>query len=397
MRFHTINMARSKLRSSCMYHKRNDGQDDESALGPMLGTRRPKYEVLHDVLGPHIASQPGDTDLFFFINIGSVLRQLFSEYSVAKLTRGELNRHPRLLAAELINIAGHYRNYAFKHFGRRSTVVMYHSTERCADKLAVSPDFKANFYAKQLGGAAPEFDVVRAYTQFNLQVAARVTTFIPHIHIVDTKGVDPEAWPWAVAMEGRVTGSAILVSSWDSDLQYTLSPGSDPLSGHQWAVFRASGDHSRIVTGDTLFDELLRKSKTGGEIASQLASGHFPYVLALAGEDDVGIQGIPKYGMARAAKHVAKCATEGKLSADSPNLPALLESGNLSLEQAEIVSTAWSLLVHQDYAASISSSAMSAIDAQMINRSGLAELEKANTQYFNGRLNLELLFAGEGY
>ena len=33
----------------------------------------------------------------------------------------------------------------------------------------------------------------------------------------------------------------------------------------------------------------------------------------------------------------------------------------------------------------------------MVNRSGLAELEKANAQYFGGILNLELLFAGEGY
>jgi hypothetical protein len=40
---------------------------------------------------------------------------------------------------------------------------------------------------------------------------------------------------------------------------------------------------------------------------------------------------------------------------------------------------------------------MAAIDAQMVNRSGIGELEKANAQYFGGALNLSLLFAGEEY
>ena len=380
-----------------MRPNRNGVPEDDSVLGPLIGVRRPRYDILHDVLGPHIAAQPGNEDIFFFVNIGSVLRQLFSEYSVAKLTRGELNRNPRQLAAELINIAGHYRNYAYKHYGRRSTVILYHSTSKCTHKLTIDEAYKANFYAKQLGGAAPEFDVVRAYAAFNLKVAAQIATFLPHIHMVDTGRVDPEGWPWAVAAEGRVQGSAIVISSWDCDLQYALSPGTDPMSGREWAVFRAVGEHSRLITADSLFSELLRKSKTGEAVAAQLLPGHFPYVLALAGEEDLGVAGIPKYGMARAAKHVAKCATEGLLSPDAPNLQALLEAGGLSDEHKATASRCWSLLVHESYASTITATELSAIDAQMVNRSGLAELEKANAQYFNGALNLELLFAGEGY
>jgi hypothetical protein len=374
-----------------------DESDGGNAIGPIIGTRRPRYEILHDVLGEWIARQPANEDLYFFVNVGSVLRQLFSEYTVAKLTRGELNRHPRALAAELVNIAGHYRNYAWKHFGRRSTVLMYHSTQKCTAKLEASPDYKANFYAKQLGGAAPEYDVVRAYTQFNLKVARQVTEFIPHVHIVDTGPVDPEAWPWAVASEGRVNGSAVVLSSWDADLQYALSPGVDAMTGREWAVLRASGDHSRLIAAETLFHELLRKTKTAEDVISKLAAGHFPYALALAGDDDLGAAGIPKFGMSRAAKYVGKAAGEGLLAPDAPNLSALLESG-LSEEQQAVASRCWSLLVHDHYYSQVvQESDLSAIDAQMVNRSGLAELEKANAQYFGGILNLELLFAGEGY
>lgn len=371
--------------------------DGGNAIGPIIGTRRPRYEILHDVLGDWVARQPANEDIFFFINIGSVLRQLYSEYTVAKLTRGELNRHPRAMAAELVNIAGHYRNFVWKHHNRRSTVVMYHSSQRCSEKLAISPDFKANFYAKQLGGAAPEFDVVRAYAQFNIKVARQVSEYIPHVHIVDTGETDPEAWPWALAAEGRVPGSAVVLSSWATDLQYALSPGVDTLSGREWAVLRASGEHTRLVTAETLFFELLRKTKTAEDVIAKLRAGHYPYTLALAGDDDLGAPGIPKFGMSRAAKHVGKAAAEGLLSPEAPNLSALLEGGKLSTEQAADATRCWQLLVHDYYAASIQESALSAIDAQMVNRSGLAELEKANAQYFGGILNLELLFAGEGY
>lgn len=371
--------------------------DGSSVIGPLVGLRRPRYDVLHDVIGDFVARQPASEDLFIFVDLMSTLRHFFSEYLTAQLTRGELNRHPRQLAAELLNIAGHYRNYAWKHHGRRSTVILYHSTERCAAKLAVSADFKANVYAKRIGGAGPEYDVVRNYVAFNLKVAKEIANRIPHVHVVDTGQVDPESWPWDLASEGRVVGSALILSSWESDYQYALGPGVDPMSGREWGVLKASGDHSRLVVRDSLIGEVLRKSKTGEETAAKLAPEHFLYMLAMSGNDDLGAPGIPKFGMAKAAKHIAKCVAEGRLPPGSPSLEALLEDGRIPDGQAETVTRCWNLLVHDAYASGLSQEAMSSIDAQMINLSGIGELEKANAQYFNGALSLELLFAGENY
>jgi hypothetical protein len=142
--------------------------DDSSALGSLIGPKRPKYEILHEILGPYIAEHAIDEELFVFINVNSILRQFFSEYSVSRLTRGELNRHPRLLAAELLNIAGHYRNFSYRHYNRNATVLMYYSSQKCDAKLAIDPSYKSGFYNKRLGGAPGEFDVVRSYTNFNL-------------------------------------------------------------------------------------------------------------------------------------------------------------------------------------------------------------------------------------
>jgi hypothetical protein len=375
----------------------DESDDGSSVIGPLIGARRPRYDVLYDVIGDFVARQPIDEDLFIFVDLMSALRHFFSEYSTAQLTRGELNRHPRQLAAELLNIAGHYRNYVWKHHGRRSTVLMYHSTAKCPAKLAVSPDFKANVYAKRIGGAGPEYDVIRGYVAFNLRIAKQIAERIPHVHVIDTGETDPEAWPWALAREGRVVGSALVLSSWAADYQYALGPGVDPMSGREWGVLRASGEHSRLVLRDGLVGEVLRKSKTGEEIASKLAPEHFLYMLALAGDDDLGAPGIPKFGMAKAAKHIAKCVAEGRLPPGSPSLEALLEDGRIPDGQAEAVERCWRLLVHDSYAPTVSQEAMAAIDAQMVNRSGIGELEKANAQYFGGALNLPLLFAGEEY
>ena len=376
------------------YHKPSE---DSSALGSLIGPKRPKYEVLHEILGSYISEHAIDEELFVFINVNSVLRQFFSEYSVSRLTRGELNRHPRLLAAELLNIAGHYRNFSYRYYNRNATILMYYSSQKCSDKLEISDSYKSGFYNKRLGGAPGEFDVVRSYTNFNLTVAKKVSERIPHIHLVDTGNVDPEAYPWILHSEGRVTGPAIVISNWVTDLQYPLLSDTSGISGREWAVLRASGDHSRLIRYDDILAEVLRKTKTADDLITNLAPAHIQYMLALTGDEDLDVTGIPKYGMARAAKHVGKQTLLGKLSPVAPSLTSLLEDGGLTKEYADIAATTWQLLCHEHYSKNVSQADLATIDAQLINRSGLLELEKANAQYFENALSLEMLFAGEGY
>ena len=367
--------------------------DDTGVIGPLIGLRRPRYELLHDILGAFLESQPLNEDVFIFVNLSSALRQLFSEYATAQLTRGELQRHPRVLAAELLNLAGHYRNYIWKHYGRNSTVLMYHSTQRSPSKLAISEDYKAAFYAKRLHGGNGEHEMLRQYVTFNLNVARQVSEFIPHLHVLDTGTIDPDAWPWLLAAEGRVNGPGIVLSSWDSDLQYTVAPV-DSMSGRDWAVLRASGDHSRLIQASSLWSDVLKKTKdTTSPVI--LDPNHFLYALALAGSDDLSVPGIPRYGIPRAAKAIAKQVEAGRLPPDSVNLPALLEEAGLSEEASSIATRCWNLLVHDAYSATPTE--MAAVDAQMVNRSGIGEIEQANARYFSGALSLELLFAGEGY
>ena len=381
--------------------RRNNPQEAEgdSALGPMLGLRRPRFETLHEVLAPWLELQPQGGELFVFVNVTSVLRHLFSEFSVAKLSRGELNRHPRLLAAELVNIASHYRHYAQRFYGLSSTVLLYHSTKKCAAKLAVDEGYKASVYAKRMeAGATGEYELLRRYVEFNLGVAKPLFERIPHMHLVDTGEIDPEAWPMALMLEGRVTGPALFLSSYAADLQYALGSPADAGMGHQSAVLHANGDHSRLTDRAGLVAESLRSSKTGAELAVQLAPEHYLYMLALAGEEDLGVRGVQKTGLAKAAKLIAKAVSAGRLPPDAVSLQALLEDGQIPEGTAPDVERAWRLLVHHDYAATVEPALLSLADAQLVNRSGLGELEKANAQFFDGVLNIEMAFSGEtGY
>jgi hypothetical protein len=363
-----------------------------SAIGPLIGLRRPNYEVLDEELGWFLEASPHE-DLILFVNLGSSLRHLFSEYAVAKMTRSEMSRSPRAVAAELANLGGHYRNYAWKRFGQRTSVLFYHSTRRCAAKLAISGEYKAAYYAKRVDAVSGEYEAVRAYVDFNLRIAAAVLAHVPNMHLVDTGELDPEAWPWALMAEGRVPGPVVVMSGWDSDLQYALAPGG------RRAVLLAKGPHTYTVTADNLVPYVLRAAKTGEDLAASLSPGHFMYIMGLSGDQDLGAPGMRKFGAARAAKLVAGRATRGHLPPDFPSLRALLEDGGLSEDQHATVSAAWNLLCHADYtAAEATPAVMAAIESGMVNRSGLGALERANKDHFSAYpLNLDMLYAGEEY
>ena len=380
-------------------YRRNSSPMSEggSALGPLIGIRRPRYEILHEVLGPFLDRQLRENDLYVFVNLTSTFRHLFSEYSVAQLSRGDLNRHPRMLASELINIAAHYRNYAWKFFGQRTTVLMYYSSERCMQKLKIDPEYKANVYGKQTVSAPGEFEVLRKYMAFNIKVGKEIANFIPHVHLVDTGQVDPESWPMALIREGRVPGPSLFLSSWVTDLQYAAVNG--PLgAGFESAVLKASGDSSKLITAPDIFPSLLAKTKSGPDLCSVLSPAHFLYALDMAGDTDLGVNGLQKVGMAKAAKLIVGAVNEGRLPPDHPGLAQLLEDGKLAEENHDTVRRTWNLLVHQAHAEQVTPSQMAAIDAQMINRSGLGELEQANARYFaDAPINLDMAFAGESY
>jgi hypothetical protein len=365
--------------------------DPPSALGPLLGLRRPRYEILDDELSWFYE---GGEDLVLFVNLGTALRQLFSEWAVAQLSRSEMQRRPRMLAAELVNLGGHYRNYGWKRFRCRTTVMFYHSTKRCPAKLAVHDGYKENYYVKRVDTVSGEYELVRRYVDFNLAVAKHLLDHVPNMHLVDTGELDPEAWPWALMAEGRVPGPAIVMSGWAADLQYALA------AGGRRGVLLAKGDYTAAVNGDNLFSHVLRKAKTGEDLAARLDPGHYMYVLGLAGDADLDAPGIRKFGAARAAKLVADRRGEGRLPSDFPSLQSLLEDGKVPDGQEDAVRRAWGLLCHQDYCLEHATpAAMSAIESRMVNRSGLGALEDANRKYFsNHPLNLDMVYAGEsGY
>lgn len=389
------------MRGYTMSHEAYERGPLDSVIGPMIGIRRPRYEVLAETLGSFLQNNvPEGGHVSFFINLGSTLRQLFSEYSAEKLTAGETRQHPYVMAAELINLAGHYRHYAWSRYGARSTVAFYHSTVRCQEKIASAGSYKGAYYSKRVDVPQGPMALVRRYSDTNLKMAQQVLRRIPDMYLVDTGAIDPEAWPWAVMQSGAVSSPSVVISGWESDAQYALAQDMIPeMSMHPVALLRAQGDGTRIVSRETLVPFLLRDSKQGADLASGLSPGHALYMLALSGDKDLGVEGLPKVGPAKAAKLIGAASRSGKLPPDHPSLTSLLEEAGLAGEQGQAASSAWSCLVHADYArAHATPSAMALTMAQLEDLSGLLELERANSKYFSDTpINLDMAFAGEEF
>jgi hypothetical protein len=366
-------------------------EEDGGALGPMIGLRRPNYGVLDEVLGPWAASwrAPGER-LAVFVNLNSALRQLFTEYAAANVTSREMNGSPRALASELFNLAGHYRNYFWKRHGRGADVLLYHSTERCPERVAAWDSYKESLYSKRIDPPSGPARAMRNYVDFNLRVLQQLLRHAPNAHLVDTGPLDPEAWPGALMADGRVGADALVVSGWFADLQYALAAGV--------AVLQAKGANSKLVTSAGLLGHALRGSKTAGDSIAALSPEHFRYVLALAGDGDLGAPGLTKYGPAKAAALVARRVAAGGLPPEHVGIEQLAADGRLDPAGEAQARRAWALLDQETYVGEWATPArMAAVDAQMVNRDGNA-LEEADAKYFRGRpLSLDLIFAGEEY
>ncbi len=375
-------------------------QDDGgllSPVGPLVGTRRPRYDVLNEELGRFIASNcPKGSDLTFFINIGHALRQFFSAYTTQRLSEYELRHHPRVLAGELINLAAHYRHYAWSRFGVHTTVALYHSTKRCPQRLAALEGYKSTYYSKRVDPNPPgEYAMVRKYVDQNVEMARLFCRRVPSVYVVDTGELDAEAWPWAMMATDQVRGPAVVVSGWESDAQYALAPDLIPeMAMRPVVVLRASGERTVLVGRETAVDFLLRKSKTADDLAQGLSPSHALYLIAMSGEADLGVDGVPKVGAAKAAKMIQDAVRSGRLPGGSPSLEALQEETGIRSDE---LAGSWRCLVHRDYAREFATpSVMSSIEQQLVDLSGLGELEKVNNEYFaDAPVNLGMLMAGE--
>jgi hypothetical protein len=361
-----------------------------SAIGSFIGMRRPRYELLDDLLPDIINSSPIGKDIFLFINLNSILKQLYSEYTTAKVSKSELQRNPRMLSAELLNLVGHYRNYIYKYFNRNTSIFLYHSTEYCDDKLLIYPEYKSKFYSKRLSTDAElgEFKLIKGYVDYNIKIAQTVCKKIPNLYLVDTGKIDPEAFPAILNLEGRVDGTNIIMSSWYTDLQYAIKPNT--------YVLKANGDHTKLIGFDNLLDEAYKDVKEKNFIELNFSQDYFPFTLALAGDSDLGSAITPKYGIGKAFKQISKIIANGHI--DSIDL--FVEECNLSEAQKSIVEINWKLLNHDAYGNEVlikRQDILANIDLQLVNLSCISDIEKVNIDYFNGSLNLDMIFAGEDF
>jgi hypothetical protein len=369
----------------------------DSIIGTLLGIRSPKYEILDEVLAPFLSNQPAGKELILFINLDSILRHLFSDYTTAKITKSDLNRHPRLLASGILNLAGHYRHYISKYFNRSTTIVFYYSTLLCKSKLEISSTYKQNFYNKRVHNIKEDYTVLNKYVQFNTNIAKKIAEYIPNLYLVDTYSVDPEVLPQIFFNDKKIFDTTIVISTYLTDYQYILNSENNDFNTQNWAILYPSGDHTKLIENHTLLYYTLGKSKNKEELINQLTPEHFLYMLPIFGDDNLSVDGFYKYGPVKAFKHILQRYQSGFLPGDYANLRALLEEGKFSDSQKEIIERNWKLLIHSDYSNKIPDSNLQLIDSQLINKSGLSEIEKANSVYFENMLNLNFLYDGETY
>jgi hypothetical protein len=371
-----------------------NNDDNSPVISSLLGSKRPKYDILNENLGKYIINYCipyEEQEIAFFFNLDNLFKLLYNDYASAKLTRGQFKRYPFAFAFELFQIIGHFRNYVFTRFGLNATILFYYSSYKCTDKLKISQEYKEKIYLKRIDSVHSEYSLLTENIKLNLELASSIIDRIPNTYLVNTLDIDPEVWPYIFIKEGNVNCTSFIASIYETDYQYLCMESEFPCN-----LLKLNADHTRLYTNSSLFQQILKEIKSLKDNAHNIDINLIPYIVALTGCSDLGINGIPKMGIGRAVSKVIKAKEAGIIGDGKASKESLI---NIDPKYKSELEISWELGNYENYYSKfITPTKMIDVQKQIkdIHEPGI--IEKINSKYFvNDPIDVRMVFAGEDY
>ena len=365
--------------------QRREATPIESIVFSMM----PNYKKLDESLGQYILRNIEDeNDITLFISLDFLMSSIFSSYIEERLN---YNQHENLvtgdLAIALCNLAAHYKFYLYTRHELNATIALYFSFTPPPVKLQANSDYRSKFYNRFTD---PTKAHIKSYLASELELAFHILTRVQDTYLVNTGTIDPFAWPYVMLEEDMIPSKLVaIISNKDIDYQYAAL--------NDVALLRVKGNNANLITRWGLINYLIKNAKGDTtEQKSYLKADHILYLLALSGDTEFNVPGLTKVGMLKATKAITKLIKEkGKLPADNPNLPSLLEEITLKDNEKELIEQSWACLIHHDYVLNLTEAEKTKVETQLIDIVSYHELEELSSNLINGnRLNLRMLLTG---
>jgi hypothetical protein len=231
-------------------------------VGPLLGIYKIKYETLNNIL----KLNEDVKSVNFHINLHSILSVLYTNAYEVNYTnrRGD---DAEIVLTSILSTVAHYRGY-FGYKDIKNKVYLYFNTELPEYQNKLIP-FGGSYYDKYCPINQKYFTINNMIKKV-IEDLQTILEYIPGVYFIHNKGIED-----GVAMSYvREKHEA------DLNIAFTKKEIDFQLVSENTVILRPKREQSTVITTNTLYDFLTKKTKYSAE---DLSYKFYPLVLAVWG------------------------------------------------------------------------------------------------------------------
>ncbi len=253
-----------------------------------------KYETLDRLLKPILTNVKYSDNVNVIIDLKSILRKAY---------RTDVNSivSEQRIAVEdmtscLVNLIGFFRNYLYKS-GKYSTFYVVYSTGKCDEMLAADPGYKKHYYDKYFDDKG-EYENIDNICRSAVKQFATICKYLPHAIFVDSSKLDEFCYINYIVRKKVNQNDINILMSDDPILFQTLN--------NRTFALDIKGASTKLIAESNVIEYLTKQAHPfGGNLLG--------LIIAIAGNELYGIDGIDGYGYKKAAKIISRLVGDGKL------------------------------------------------------------------------------------
>jgi hypothetical protein len=218
------------------------------------------------------------------------------------------------IAADVINVIGHYRNFLFKYYGKRSRFYLLYSEEECRDITSSHPDYRYEYYQSRFSSDenAAKINIVKKA----IFVINKVCSIIPNVLYLNTSDYDE-----------LIYFKKICEMTPKNELVFLLS--------NDYLLYQCLGDNIFAITVEGIHSELIDKNNAIHRILKKdnfnFSCNMIPMMFTLAGLQKYSIGNIAGFGNIRAANIIESLLSSRKIF-DCPTIDFPIDFHDLDEE-----------------------------------------------------------------
>jgi len=223
----------------------------------ILNSKKVNYKTLGGFLTPLKDSLfQQESTINVFIDIPSVVNQLYNPTNIKHLAGGVLNKKDKyMIASSLLNMIGHYRHYFATRFCCYTNIFfMYNSSIDKNIRDNLNPAYKLEYYDKRLHLDNSVFSDINIILKDNYKVMKIIMDYLPHCYFIDSSYCDYRCiFPFIIKQEEFKDNTNVIISS--DKLMYQNTLYGDTI------IVEPKGVNSDLITYGIIIKAVAGKSK----------------------------------------------------------------------------------------------------------------------------------------